>query len=406
MQKLPLEGIRALAFSQAWVGPHLTQWLSVMGAEVIKVETNLHLDTERTTYYRRDGTKSGIEQNPRFASLNYGKKDITLNMNLPKAVELVRELVKISDIVFDNFGGPIMERWGLGYADLKKLKPDIIAYSGSGWGRTGPYTGLPAYATIVDSFTGMYLLNTYDSYEPAVLGSSGWTDLITAQHGLFVILAALYHRSKTGEGQFIDCAMSEASANMIAESFMDYAMNERITGATGNRDDMMAPHGCYRCQGKDKWVAIAVSSQEEWVAFCNAIGNPEWTKKVEFSDELSRWQNQEELDKLIGEWTIKHDHLEVMELLQKAGVMAGATLDVVELMNNPHLKERDFLMDIEHPTMGTLHLLRLPWRLSDTPEGNYQRSPLLGEHNDYVFGNLLGLAKNEIAKLIEEKVIY
>jgi len=174
----------------------------------------------------------------------------------------------------------------------------------------------------------------------------------------------------------------------------------------GNRDDIMAPYGCYRCRGEDKWVAIAVSSDEEWVAFCNAIGHPDWSRKEEFSDVLVRWKNQDELDRLIGEWTINHDHYEVMQALQKAGVMAGASLKVEEVADDPHLKENGFLVDIEYPDKTKLRRTGLPWRLSDTPKGNYRYCPSLGEHNDYVFGELLGISKEEIKRLEEEKVIY
>lgn len=405
MQKLPLEGIRILDFCQIWAGAHVTQWLGVMGAEVIKVETRLRPDQTRRSFVPGKESMS-VDMSAEFATLNYGKKSISLNMNQPKAVELAKQLVKLSDIVSDNFGGLIMERWGLGYADLKKLKPDIIVYSGSGYGRTGPYINSPAYAPIIDAFNGLTSVNGYLGGQPTTIGNGGWTDLLSAQYGVFAILAALYHRSKTGEGQYIDLAMNEAGFAILPEPVLEYTMNGRVLVPGGNQHETMAPHGCYRCRGEDKWVAIAVSNEEEWAAFCNALGNPEWTKRDEFSNEQSRWENQEELDKLITQWTIEHDHYEVMEILQKAGVMAGASLDLAEVANDPHLKKRDFIAEIEHPKMGKLRLLGVPWRLSGSPPGNYQHPPLLGEHNIYVFGELLGLSSEEIKQLEEEKVIY
>jgi len=405
VQKLPLDGARVVDFTAIWHGPHLSQWLGVMGAEIIKIESSLHPDITRSRFvFGKE--RAGLNLSVDFAALNYGKKDVTLNMAQPKARELAREIVKISDIVADNFGGGVMERWGLGYPDLKKLKPDIIVYSGSGYGRTGPYKDLPAFASVVEAFTGLHSITGHVGGEPAQMASHAWDDLVAAQHGVFAILAALYHRSKTGEGQYIDLSMSEAGAAFLAEPIMDYTMNGRVAGRVGNRDNIMAPHGCYRCRGQDKWVAIAVSNEEEWIAFCKAIGNPEWTKEERFGNELSRWKNQEKLDKLIGEWTINYDHYEVMERLQKAGIMAGASLDMEELAHDPHLKERDFFVEMEHPEMGRLSLPGLPWRLSNTPKGNYQCPPLLGEHNDYVFGELLGLSKEEVRQLKEEKVIY
>ncbi|MBE0415452.1 MAG: CoA transferase [Dehalococcoidia bacterium] len=405
MQKLPLEGIRVVDFTVAWAGYHITQWLAVMGAEVIKIESSLHPDMMRTFFAQDMTLVLGLNLSVSFAVLNYGKKGCTLNMNHPKAREVAKAIVKVSDIVAENFGGPVMERWGLGYSDLKKLKPDIIMYSGSGYGRTGPYKEFPAFAPIIDAFAGFTALNGYIGGEPRPFGVGGWTDLTAAHHGVFAILAALYHRSKTGEGQHIDLSMSEVAAALLPEAIIDYTMNDRVRGRLGNRDDIMAPHGCYRCRGEDKWVAIAVSSEEEWKAFCEVIGNPEWTRDERFRDGLNRWRNQEELDKLIQEWTLNHTPYEIMEMLQKAGVMAGPSSNTEELVQDHHLEERDFFVDIDHPEMGRVRLARLPWRLSDSPRGNYQHAPLLGEHNDYVFGELLNMSGEEIARLKEEQVI-
>jgi len=401
VQQLPLEGVRVVDFTTAQAGAHCTQWLGVMGAEVIKIESRVRPDVTRLS-----SRAETLDQSASFVSFNSGKKSITLNMNQPKAVQIVKELVKLSDVVTENFGGATMERWGLGYPELKRLKPDIIVFATSGYGRTGPRKESPAFAPVVDAFSGLLSVNGYVGGIPNVVGNRGWTDAMAAVHGAFVILAALYHRSNTGEGQYIDASMTELNANVLGELVIDYAMNERVAQPVGNRDNIMAPHGCYRCLGEDKWVAVAVSSEQEWQAFCNALGNPEWTKKEEFSDGLSRLNNQEELNRLIEEWTKQHSHYEVMEILQKVGVMAGACLTLEELKSDRQLREREFLLDIEQPLIGKLCLSRMPWRLSGTPGGNYYRAPLLGEHNNYVFGELLGMPEQEIRRLEEEKVIY
>jgi crotonobetainyl-CoA:carnitine CoA-transferase CaiB-like acyl-CoA transferase len=406
MGDLPLTGIRIMDFGQMWAGPHLTQWLAVMGAEVIKVETHLRLD-----FMRMIGIPPGIERDnfnagTAFASLNYGKKSITLNMSQPRAMELARGLVKISDVVTENFGGAILERWGLGYEDLKKIKPDIIYYAGSGYGRSGPHRSRPSYAEIVEAYDGSTYLNGYPGVGPATIGVTPWTDATQAMHGAFAIMAALYHRNRIGEGQYIDAAMIEGSANFLGEVVMGYTMNGALGERMGNRDKVMAPHGCYRCKGNDAWVAIAVDGQAEWQAFVKAIGSPDWTKKQEFSNEQNRRKNQDELDKLVEEWTRQHRQYEVMELLQKAGVAAGASLNVKDLVSDPQLKARQFFVEIEHPVIGNLTLPGLPWRAVGAQKGNYNCPPLLGEHNDYVFGELLGLSGEEIARLKEEKVIY
>ena len=406
MQKLPLTGIRVADFCQVRAGAHATQWLAIMGAEVIKIETQLRPDLTRIAYVPgRPDLSQGLNQGNGFADLNYGKKSISLNMNKPEARELARKLIKFCDIVADNFGGPVMERWGLGYEGLKKIKPDIIALSVCGWGRTGPYTERPAFAPIIDAFNGFLYTNGYIDGEPAVVGSGGWTDSIAAQHGTFAVLSALYHRDKTGEGQYIDLSMTEAGLVTAPELVMNYTMNKNIIGRTGNRDEIMAPHGCYRCQGEDQWVAIAVAGDEEWCALCDVMGNPEWTNREEFSDALSRWQNRDELDRLITEWTRHYTHYEVMTMLQAAGVMAGASLDIEEMALDPQLKERGFMVEMEHPVMGKIVRTGLPWKLSDTPRGNFLPPPLLGEHNNDVFGKLLGLTKAEIERLVKEQVL-
>jgi benzylsuccinate CoA-transferase BbsF subunit len=406
MSGLPLEGIRIIDFGQMWAGPHLSQWLAVMGAEVIKVETHLRIDFMRQIGIPPGFARDNFNAGTAFASLNYGKKSITLNMNQPKALELARNLIKISDAVTENFGGPILERWGLGYEELKKIKPDIIYYAGSGYGRSGPHRSRPSYAEIVEAYDGSTYLNGYPGDEPATVGVSPWTDATQAMHGAFAIMAALYHRNRTGEGQYIDAAMIEGSSNFLGEMVMAYTMNGSLGERLGNQDKFMAPHGCYRCKGNDEWVAIAVDGQAEWEAFVKAIGSPGWAEKEEFNNEFNRRQNQDELDRLVEEWTRERHQYEVMELLQKAGVAAGASLNIKDLVSDPQLKARRFFVEIEHPVIGRMTLAGLPWRPDGRQKGNYSSPPLLGEHNDYVFGELLGLTNEEIVKLIEEKVIY
>jgi crotonobetainyl-CoA:carnitine CoA-transferase CaiB-like acyl-CoA transferase len=406
MPGLPLARIRIIDFGQMWAGPHLSQWLAVMGAEVIKVETHIRID-----FMRQIGIPPGFERDnfnagTAFASLNYGKKSITLNMNQPKALELARGLIKISDAVTENYGGPILERWGLGYEALREIKPDIIYYAGSGYGRSGPHRSRPSYAEIVEAYDGSTYLNGYPGGGPATVGVSPWTDATQAMHGAFAIMAALYHRDRTGEGQYIDAAMMEGSSNFLGEMVMAYTMNGATVDRLGNRDRVMVPHGCYRCKGYDAWVAIAVSNQAEWEAFVKAIGSPDWAGKKEFRDEQGRRQNQDELDRFVEGWTRKHHQYEVMELLQKAGVAAGASLNIKDLVSDPQFKARRFFVEIEHPVIGRMTLPGLPWRPAGRQKGNYSSPPLLGEHNDYVFGELLGLPGEEIARLQEEEVIY
>jgi len=406
MEKLPLSNIRVLDFTQVRMGPQVTQWLAIMGAEVIKVETKL-----RPEPFQNVGRPGRLTEPVRyrvgyFASLNYSKMSITINMKSPKAIGLVKNLLKHIDVVVENFRGGVMERWGLGYEDLKKTNPGIVVCSASGFGRTGPMKDEPAYAPVIDGLSGYAYVNGYPDGEPAEAGARGFADTIAAFHGAYAILAALYHRAKTGEGQFLDVSMSEAEVAFAPEANIEYAINGRMPGRMGNLDESMAPHGAYRCQGEDKWVAIAVANDEEWAGLCKAMGHPKWTKDSKFSDALSRWNNRSELDKLIETWTIKHGHYEAMEILQKAGVAAGASLNVEEVCTDPQLNERGFLVDIEYPDKSMIRRLAFPWKLSDSGRGVYTHPPEAGDQNEYVFKKIMGLSDAEIKRLEAEKVIY
>ncbi|MFA5308171.1 MAG: CoA transferase [Dehalococcoidales bacterium] len=408
MNKLPLEGIRVLDFCQMWAGPHATEWLSVMGAEVIKVETSVRIDYMRTVGAPPGLAGTGPNVGSAFASLNWGKKSIALNMTTPKARELAKKLIRICDVVTENFGGGVLERWGLSYTEMKAIKPDIIYYAGSGYGRSGPHKERPAYAEIVDAFTGATFTNGYPGGEPNVIGVSPWTDGAQAIHGAVSILTALYHHRRTGEGQQIDAAMIEGNANFLGEMVMGYLINGNTGERTGNRDAAMAPHGCYPCKttgDEEEWLALAVANQKEWESLCALMGNPEWTNNPEFSDELSRWDNQEALDAHLGGWTRRYGAYELAEMLQRAGIAATPSLSTKQLTHDKHLEARGFFKKPHHPVLGDKVLAGLPVRFSDYAEGNYGTPPLLGQHNGYVFGELLGLSAEEIQKLTEEKVL-
>ena len=408
MQRLPLEGIRVMDFGQMWAGPHLSQWLAVMGAEVIKIETNLRIDFMRMVGQPPALAGKGPNAGSGFSSINFGKKSIVLNMTTEKGRDLSRRLVKVCQVVTENFGGSILERWGLSYEEIKKIKPDIIMYAGSGYGRSGPSKERPAYAEIIEAFDGSTYANGYPGGPPQTVGVSPWTDATQAMHGAFAILSAIYHHSKTGEGQYIDASMLEGSANFLGELIMGYELNGRLGERVGNRDAIMAPHGCYKCRpsSETEWVVIAVADQGQWRAFCRVLGNPAWAKRPEFADELSRWKNQDELDKYVEAWTSQLGCYEVAEKLQKAGIAAAPSVSTRQIVVDPHLKARGFFFETVHPFMGNICLPSLPWRLNDTVRGNYIYPPLLGEHNDYVFGQLLGLSPEEIKRLREEKVFY
>ena len=404
MDRAALAGVRIADFAWAWAGAHAGTLLAFLGAEVIKIESLIRPDFSRTRSLTTGQKFEGLDQSAVFNDINLGKLSVRINLGHPRGLELAKAIVQISDVVTQNWRPGAMELFGLGYKDLSEVKPDIIYLSSSAQGMTGPEGRSLGLAPDFAAIGGLSYITGYADGPPTEL--AGEIDLLSAYTSAFAILAALNYRQQSGYGQHIDTSSSEAISVLIGEVLMDYTMNGRVQCRQGNRDEFMAPHNCYRCRGEDKWVSIAVGSDEEWRAFTNAIGNPEWTEYPSFSDAHSRWRNQQQLDKLVEDWTLARSHYEVMEILQQAGVAAVPSFNSQELYSDPHLKERRFWQEIEHPIIGRQTVAGPPWKLSATPARVYRHGPLLGEHNEYVFGELLGLPSDEIIRLVEEKVIY
>jgi len=396
-----LEGVRVISLTSVWAGPWAGAALADMGAEVIKVESSRRLDNLRymvTLAKAESGVNKGA-----FNIINRGTKSCTIDLSQPKGVAILKQLVRVSDVVIENFAPRVMFGLGLDYTALREIKPDIIMVSLSGFGGTGPDKNYVAYASTVEAVGGLNASFGYPGGEPA-LGAIYAGDPIGSMYCVLCVASALYFRHKTGKGQHVDISESEALTTTIPEVIMEYTMNGRIRPRMGNRDEIMAPHGCYPCKGEDKWVAIAVSTDEEWRALCRAMGNPGWSKDERFSDQFRRWQNQDKLDELIGEWTRNFTHYEVMHKLQDVGVAAGPSFNIAELVNDLHIKERAAIIEQNHPEAGETLVYRSPWASSTTK--NNPPAPCLGEHNSYVFKELLGLSDKELAQLTDEKVIY
>ena len=406
LNRKPLEGVRLTDFCWVWAGPSGTELLSYLGAEVIRIESQDHLCLTRRSTPEPGPSSTDVNRSIMYNSLNLGKRSITINLTQPKGIELAKRLVAISDVVTDNYSGSMMERFGLTYPVLKEIKPDIIALSMSGWGASGPERDYRAYDPNFAALSGLYDLTGYPDGMPSLSGGRGRLDLTTGAVLAFCVSAALIHRARTGEGQFIDISQWEATNCIIGDAFMDYFMNQRSPTRMGNRDDFMAPHNCYRCKGDDKWVSIAIATDEEWQAFCHTVDKPDWISDPRFADSTTRWQNQSELDTLISQWTINHTHYEVAEILQRAGVAAFPSMSREELAHDPHLIERGAFVEVEHPEAGRKTFLTPPWKFSATPAEITRYSPLLGEDNEYVFCELLGMPVEEFATLVGEGIIY
>ena len=401
MDIAPLKGIRITALTWVWAGPWMGAVLADMGAEVIKVESRQRLDSQRFIKVTNDFVENlNMSQ---FNFTNRGVKSCTINLKQPEGIEMFKKLVKISDAVITNLAPRVLHGWGLDYDELKKIKPDIIMVTLPAFGSIGPDKDYVSYASTIEAVGGLNVSFGYPG-EPPVLSGTYPADPIGSMYGVVGFLAALNYRNQTGKGQHVDVAQSEGVTSLIPEVIMEYVMNGRIRPRMGNRDEIMAPHNCYPCKGEDKWVAIAVGTDEEWQAMCKVMGNPEWSKDEKFSDQISRWQNQDELNKLIADWTKDFTHYEVMHMLQKVGVAAGSSLDIEELINDPQVVKRGAIIQQNHPVAGKINVYRAPWKSALTSKN--PPSPCLGEHNDYVFKTLLGMSDSEITRLTDEKVIY
>jgi benzylsuccinate CoA-transferase BbsF subunit len=403
MTQAPLEGIRIVDFTWAWAGPQATLLLGFLGAEVIKVESRRRLDHTRMRSLMAGPTMTGPDQSAIFSDLNSNKLSLSLDLTQPKAVEIIKRLVRISDVVAQNMRPGVMDRLGMGYEDLRAVKPDIIMLSSSAVGATGPERSYVGYAPTFAAMGGISHISGRADGSPQPL--SGAVDLRVGTTSAFAVLAALYHRRRTGRGQHIDLSSTEAVSALIGHVFMDYTMNRRVPGRDGNHDQTMAPHNCYPCQGEKKWVAIAVASDEEWRALCRVVGDGRLAQDRRFADAAGRLRHQEELDRLLGEWTQSRSPAEVTEALQREGVAATPVEDGSSLPQDPHLLERGMLREVDHPALGKRVVLGAPWKMSKAP-WEVRRSPLLGEHNQYVLGELLGMSEEEIDRLVDEGVLY
>jgi len=416
MSVLPLTGVRVVDLSMWFAGPMASRLLADMGAEVIKIESLRHIDpwrgpvvlTQKQVTVRYPSGK--VPERPYncshgFNLQNRNKYGVTLALDTAKGKEIFKKLVKISDVVLENYSPRVMGKLGLDYPVLKGINPRIIMMSLPALGRTGPDRDFRAFGQTIDCLSGMAYLTGYIGEEPMLQSGLSYGDPLSGMNAAFATLAALHHRRRTGQGMHIELSQVEGLIAFNADSIMDFTMNGRIRERMGNRHQSIAPQGCYRCRGDDRWVVISVTSDAVWERFGQALDRPKWTQDTRFSDALGRYYNQDELDKLIEAWTLERDHYEVMHILQAAGVPAGPVLDAKELAEEPHLAARGLFEVVTHPEAGTHPYVGMYGKFSKTPGSIRQPAPRLGEHNDYVFRELLGISKEEMAELEASGII-
>ena len=393
MKRKVLQGIRVVDFTWALSGPISTKHLSDLGAEVIKIETRVRLDIQRT------GSKMGS-----FNQHNSGKLAITINLKKPRGLELMKQLIAKSDVVAENFAGGAMEKMGLGYEVLKALKPDIIMLSSCMQGQTGPFARHPGIGFRLTALTGFNQITGWPDRQPGWIGA--YTDFVAPRYNILAIMAALEYRRRTGNGLYLDVSQFESGVQFMAPLILDYAVNKQPVDRMGNECSYAAPHNAYRCLGDDRWCAISVFTDEEWSNFCSVIGNPGLADDPRFATLPARKKNEQELDDVVNGWTSTHTPEDVMRSMQSAGVPAGVLQTGEDLMErDPQLKYREYFTELEHPEVGKYRTNSgAHFRLSKS-ECDLVRAPLLGEHNEYVFKKILGVPDDEYDKLVEDGTI-
>lgn len=400
---LPLAGIRIADFSQVIAGPYGVQLLAYAGAEVIKIESATRPDSFRQPGYGVYG--QGINAARPFAEFNRNKLSVSIDMRRDEGRALARRIVAVSDVMVENFSYGVVQRWGLGYDDLRAINSGLVMLSAQGMGQVGPRRDWVSYGPSLLAYAGFtWMWNHPDRPQP--VGSQvALPDYVVSTQGALAIMAALDHRRRTGVGQYIQLAQVAGAAALLPTTLLEWSVNHAVAPPRGNSSAEFAPYGVYPCLGDDRWCAITVTNDEQWAGFGRALGDPAWCSRAEFAGSLGRVRHAAEIDGLVADWTRTLEPHEVMRRLQAEGVPAGAVQNGRDLFHDSHLRERGMLTEVEHPEMPTLTFPGIPYRLSETPPRFLRHAPLLGQDNDYVFGDLLGIPPAEIAGLAQAGVL-
>ncbi len=397
----PFAGIRILEFATVAAGPLIGEYLSLYGAEAIHVEAKRRPDTCR---YLPPAIKNKPGWSYVFSGNNTNKYGITLDITTPRGRELAQKMVaEWANVVIENFTPGVMKRNGLGYEELKKIKPDLIMLSSCNLGQTGPHATHPGYGSHLSHLAGFGHLTGWPDRAP-VMPFGPYIDFISVSLATCCLLSALDYQRHTGKGQYIDISQLETGLQFLIPVLLEYEVNGRETARSGNQCNYAAPHGAYPCLGQDRWCTIAVYTDEEWERLCQVMGEPEWCKRREFTTLLGRKQHEEQLDKLISEWTASLNAEEVMERLQKAGVEA-AVVKGKDLFDESHIVQ-SWWRELEHPDAGKYITRMLPFSLSKVPQQTKKPFPAnLGEDNQYVYTKILGLSEEECENLQKDGII-
>ena len=404
----PLQGIRIVEMGQLIAIPSAMKWLADMGAEVIRLESVQRLESYRTdSLYHNEVEGEFWNRGANFYEQNRNKLGLTLDLSRDEGRAVLRDLIAIADVFAENFTPRVIRNFGLEYAELRKIRPDIIMVSSTGYGFEGPWSNFGATGPATEGAAGLAYMTGYKGGGP-MMSEIPYTDYTAGEHTVAAVMLALMHRLNTGQGQFIDVSQTQTCSATIPEALLDWTVNGRVSERIGNEDPAMAPHGCYPCAGDDRWIAIAIDSDEAWLGLCRVMDRPDWAADARYGDVLNRVRHRAELDTMLAYETRRHDNHELMARLQAEGVAAGAVMDSENLLFNEHLNARGFYEVIAHhpdTSMPSLPYASRPWKLSETPAGPPQPAPVMGQHNRAILAGLLGKTDEEIAALEDAHVI-
>ena len=403
-RRYAFEGIKVADFAWVGVGPITAKYLADHGATVVRVESHARPDILRQAPPWTDG-QPGLDRSQFFASFNTSKHGITLDLSKPKAQELAKQLIAWADVVLESFTPKAMRNWGLDYDNLRKINPELIMLSTCQQGQTGPHALYPGFGNLMASLTGYYHISGWPDRDPAP-PYGAYTDFIAPRFGATALMAALDYRRRTGKGQYIDMAQYEAALHFLSPALLDYWVNGRVLNREGNRSVRAAPHGVYQCQGEDRWLAVSVRTDAQWQGLLDVLGKPGWGDEARFATQTERLAHADTLDGLLDAWAAEQEAEAAAERLQQAGVPAGVVQNCLDLHQDPRLAAWNMFQYLDHKEMGPSPYEGHQFHLSKTPGELRWPAPVMGQHNAYVFGEILGLSESEIAQLTEEKVIY
>jgi benzylsuccinate CoA-transferase BbsF subunit len=392
-----LKGLKVLDFTWVITGPIATKFLGDYGAEVIKVESPVRYDAQRSSSPYVGGIP-GVNRSGIFSLFNTSKASLSLNLNTESGIEIARKLVGWADILIESFTAGTMEKWHLGFEDLKSINPKIIMVRTSLRGQKGPYAKTVGLGIQTQGIAGISYLTGW-SDKPPIGPRIAYTDYVAPWYVLLSIMAALEYRRQTGRGQMIDVSQVEAGVSFLAPAILDYTCNSRVETRQGNKSDYAAPHAAYPCKGDDRWCVISVFTDNEWLAFCSVLDNSA-LMSPKYATLAGRKANEVELDEIVSAWTSRRSPKEVMDVMQQNGIAAGVVQNAEDIFNNPQVKHREYIGVVDHPEMGPHMTQGQAFKLSVTPS-KIGPPPVLGADNERICTEILGMSTEEFIKSME-----